>query len=159
MVAIVTCSCGLASIDPWSSRRLFCLEIIMLNFHEERMSDAMVKYHIEGLERPAVIHRFTSPDFGPHHDHPWPFYSFVISGGYVEEVFDLEDGDTHLVRRSVGQSFYIPETHIHRIVELPNGICETIILPFETKQKSGFWEFRDDGTYHRFWDGDWEKVK
>ena len=124
----------------------------MLQLREERMADHFVKHHIDGLPCAAVLHKFSRPDHGPAHDHPWPFFSFIVHGGYVEEVFDRETGSSHQVHRAVGQSFYIPATHIHRIVDLPFGECHTLILPGPHEQKSGFWEFRGDGAYHRFWD-------
>lgn len=123
----------------------------MLDLREERMGHHFTKWHIGGLPRSAVIHRFSETDNGDPHDHPWGFTSFVIHGGYVEQVFQL-DGTSQLIHREPGQSFYIPAQHIHRIVDLPAGECTTIILPGEHEQTSGFYQFREDGAYHRYWD-------
>lgn len=124
----------------------------MLNLREERMADHFVKHHVEGLPAAAVFHQFSQVDHGDPHDHPWSFTSFVLHGGYVEEVFDRETGSSKLVNHTVGESFYVPAKHIHRIVALPAGECFTIILPGEPEQKSGFWEFSPEGARHRYWD-------
>ncbi len=123
----------------------------MLSLREERMADHFVKRHVEGLPTAAVIHQFNQVDNGDPHDHPWSFTSFVLHGGYMEEVFDRETGASRLVSRTVGESFFVPATHIHRIVHLPEGECTTIILPGPHEQTSGFYQFRSDGMYHRFW--------
>lgn len=123
----------------------------MLNLREERMADHFVKHHVEGLPSAAVFHQFSQIDYGDPHDHPWPFTSFVISGGYVEQVFQL-DGSTELFHPNVGDSFHIDAKHIHRIIDLPNGECTTIILPGPHEQTSGFYQFRDGRAWHRFWD-------
>ena len=131
----------------------------MLELHEERMSDAMMKYHLDGLPRSAVLHRFTAPDWGPHHDHPWPLTSFIVSGGYREEVLDRDTGLTSFIDHREGESFSFSSTHIHRIVELFAPEVWTLILPGDWEQKSGFWEVRGNVLWHRFWDGDWERVQ
>lgn len=123
----------------------------MLSLREERMADHFVKHHVEGLPAAAVFHQFSQVDHGDPHDHPWPFTSFVISGGYVEQVFQL-DGSSELVHRKVGDSFRIDAKHIHRIIDLPAGECTTIILPGPHEQKSGFYQFREGRAWHRFWD-------
>jgi hypothetical protein len=122
----------------------------MLDLREEQMAHHFTKWHIGGLPCAAVIHQFNAVDHGDPHDHPWGFTSFVIHGGYVEQVFQL-DGSAELIAREPGQSFYISAKHIHRIVELPAGECTTIILPGPHEQTSGFYQFRDGRTWHRFW--------
>lgn len=120
----------------------------------EAMSHAFTKFHLRGLGCAAVIHRFTEPDHGDWHDHPWGFTSFVISGGYVEEVF-LPNGYTYLAPRKPGTSFQIRATHIHRIIELPEGQCETLILPGPWERKSRFWRFENGKAISRAWDEPW----
>ncbi|NGP19310.1 cupin domain-containing protein [Devosia aurantiaca] len=123
----------------------------MLHLREERMADHFVKHHVEGLPAAAVFHQFNQADYGDPHDHPWPFTSFVISGGYMEQVFQL-DGSSEMILREPGQSFQIAANHIHRIVDLPLGQCTTIILPGLHERKSGFYQFRDRRAWHRYWD-------
>jgi len=130
-----------------------------MEIRTEHMNDWFTKYHIEGpWPFNPVFHRFTRADGnGDPHDHPWPFRSVILSGGYREEVFDLS-GKSWFVDRYVGDSFVNEADHIHRIVELFEDECWTMILPQEGGRKPGFYQFREDGAYHRFWDGDWSKL-
>ena len=109
----------------------------------ERMNDGFVKYHDVGL-----LHVFTQPDHGPHHDHPWSFDSEVILGGYVEEVLDPATGQVRPVTRLAGDKFHVEATHAHRIVRLIGGSCATIVEPGPWERVSGFWR---DGVW-RAWD-------
>ena len=46
----------------------------------------------------VCLHRFMAPDESEcAHDHPWPFVSLVLWGGYVEEVWP--DGDSAAAER------------------------------------------------------------
>lgn len=117
----------------------------------ETMCGFFTKYHLNGLPRAAVLHHFTDVDRGPPHDHPWPFRSFIISGSYTEEVFQL-DGSSERVSHMTGEAFSVASSHIHRIVHMPASGVWTLILPGRPERKSGFYDFREDGAYHRFWD-------
>ena len=123
-----------------------------MQLRHEPMSPVFDKWHVEGLPIPAVFHRFAAPDLGDPHDHPWSFRSVILTGGYVEEVFDIETGSSRLVSHTVGESFFIEASHIHRIVDLPTGECWTLIMPEGPKlREPGFYQFRQDGAYHRPW--------
>lgn len=122
----------------------------------ERMSDAMMKYHLRGFDQPLVIHEFSDVDRGDPHDHPFPFRSIILKGSYVEEVYG-NNGFLYELKHCEGDSFEIDAKHVHRIVELPDGQCRTLIIPGEWEQTPGFWQFRDDGPYRRDWNGDWVK--
>ena len=124
-----------------------------LNLRREEMAPFFVKHYIEGLPIPAAFHSFSDIDHGDPHDHPWAFTSFIVAGGYVEEVFD-RDGTSHFVEHLPGESFRVEANHIHRVVALPRGECTTIAIPGPEVQKSGFYQFRADGAYRRDHDGD-----
>lgn len=126
---------------------------------EEHMNDWFTKFHLHGpWPFSAVIHRFTQADGnGDPHDHPWRFRSIILKGGYREEIFDLA-GNSYFIDRRVGDSFVNKANHIHRIVEIFEPECWTIIMPEGESKKSGFYQFRDDGTYFRYWDGDWSRL-
>lgn len=127
----------------------------MPDIREERMSDAFVKFYLEGpWPFHPVMHRFDAPDFGDPHDHPWAFKSFILHGGYVEEVFDLETGKVERFHRRPGDAIFNEAGHVHRIVELPEGECWTLILPHGWEREPGFYQFRADGVYHRLWHQD-----
>lgn len=112
----------------------------MITVVTERMSDEFTKFHINGLPFPAVIHHFTGSDKGLPHDHPWGFLSFVLSGGYIERIYQ-RTGSFHDVHRRPGDTFRIAATHIHEIIELPQGECWTLVLPQPWERHGGFWDF------------------
>lgn len=109
----------------------------------------MTKYHFQQPGIPAM-HHMRAPDHGDPHDHPFGFPSFILFGGYREEVFEL-DGSSTIVTHRKGESFYVPARRIHRIVELLEDECWTITLPGEFEQAWGSWQFRDDGAYKKTW--------
>lgn len=138
----------------------------------ERMNDHFTKFHIDRpgnyllaggknfyFHRPGVAHRFIAgdgPDADPH-DHPWPFTCTILEGGYREEVFDLDEGRSELRLRMAGDCFRNEAGTIHRILHLirtgaADPVCWTFIEPGEAERKPGFYQFRADGTYHRYRD-------
>ena len=124
----------------------------MISIREERMSDAMMKYHLDGLPFTLVLHHFTAPDIGDPHDHPFQFRSTILEGWYAEERYDRGSGKArHHVRRA-GESFTVEASVIHRITGLAPSGCWTLMQPLGPKvQEPGFYQFRRDGTYFRHW--------
>ena len=61
------------------------------------------------------------------HDHPWPFWSFVLWGWYVEEVFASDSGGVR-VRRGLWSLAYRTAYHVHRIVAVPSGGAATLLV-------------------------------
>ena len=121
------------------------------DFRHERMAPHMLKIHVPPDAAPGVLHLFTAPDHGPHHDHPWPFRSTVIYGGYREEVLH-PDGRCEVIHRHPGDTFEIGPSHVHRIIDLPAGECLTFIEVLGPKvQEPGFYEWRDGVMHHRYW--------
>lgn len=117
----------------------------------ERMSRAFTKYH---LDDGRALHRFTGeePDAAPH-DHPWPFETTIIDGGYVEEVFHVDPGGgwhSELVHRHPGTSYRVAADHIHRIVELPEDECWTLVSSGPHERETRFWQF-GDAVWSRAW--------
>lgn len=118
--------------------------------HVEQMGPHFTKVHLPG----GPVHIFTEPDTGPAHDHPWPLTTHILAGGYVEEEFVLHADGTHSVithERRPGTSHQVQAGTVHRIVALPAGFCVTRAEPGPKQQEPGFYEFRPDGTYHRYW--------
>ena len=136
-----------------------CLK--MVDLREERLSDAMLKIHIGGLMGAAVFHDFTGVDGSDPHDHPWSFVSHVLFGGYVEEIYDLATGWMTRVQRKPDDVFFVDARTIHRVVELPEGRCQTLIKPREHVQVSGVYQWRDGGPWRKTWhhDAQWERVQ
>lgn len=128
-----------------------------LQIRKEVMSDEFVKNHIEGLvdenRNPlnAVIHTFTGIDKGDPHDHPFSFISTILSGWYTERIYDNLTGVHYDVNRRTGDTFLVRPYHIHKIVDMCKGGCNTIILPQKKIQEPGFWKFEDGKAYRRAW--------
>ena len=62
----------------------------------EPMGPHFTKVH---LGNGQVLHRFSEPDTGPPHDHPWGFTSHVLSGGYIEDLYMLRPDGIATVAR------------------------------------------------------------
>lgn len=118
----------------------------------ELMSAAFHKWH---LEPGAVLHRFTAPDEGEHHDHPFSLDIEVLTGGYVEEVLDPATCTTWLVERLPGAAFTIGPDHVHRIVQLLAPECWTVARYGEWVRDSGFWRVKDGRAERRQHDEGW----
>lgn len=87
----------------------------------------------------VFLHKICRPDHDRHlHDHPFPFVSIILRGGYVEEIpcdcfacglkWIYGVGDT---TRSLRPRFSVIRhraTDLHRIHELPNGPAWTLVL-------------------------------
>lgn len=125
----------------------------MLRITHERMSDHMMKWHLGRGEtgNPLVLHKFSGPDTGPHHDHQFHCRSYILDGGYTEEVLH-PDGRIELRHHRPGDVVDIPHDHVHRIVHLPLGECLTLYEVLGPKvQESSFYEFRQNEMWSRFW--------
>tara|TARA_A100001388_G_C28544001_1_gene391628 strand:- start:71 stop:517 length:447 start_codon:yes stop_codon:yes gene_type:complete len=79
------------------------------------------------------IHRFLKSDPDDLHDHPWAFFSIILSGGYWEYT------ETEKSWRGPLSSRYAPANTFHR-VELDKDIpyCWTIFIPFMSTREWGF---------------------
>ena len=121
----------------------------------ERMSDIFHKFHIENFGVNAVLHQFDKPEpiDADAHDHPGDFRTFIMDGSYVERVWHFWRDSWHYqdIHRKKGSSHFVRATHIHQIVELPDGPCKTIILPGPVVRKSGFWRFENGIASFREW--------
>ena len=139
--------------DPWlAAVRTHVLAGAEL--HYERMSGAFEKWHVPGLDRPASFHRFTQPDRGDPHDHPWSFTTHILSGGYDEEVFSIGPNNSwrsEVHHRAPGTAHTVSARHIHRIVHLPEGEAWTLVLAGPHERTSRFWRFRQRGIWSRAW--------
>lgn len=133
----------------------------MLNITHERMSGAMMKFHLGRGETGnyLVLHRFSAADTGPHHSHSFDCRSYILHGGYQEEVLH-PDGRIELRDHRPGDVVEIPHDHVHRIVSLPEGEAITLYEVLGPKvQEPGFFRFEDGRMFYRQWDAaDWAAV-
>ena len=84
------------------------------------------------------LHWVSRPDAGRcPHDHPWPFWSLVLWGWYVEEVFALES-DAVLVRRRLWSLAHRTAYHVHRIAAVSRGGVVTLLVVGSRLRRWGF---------------------
>lgn len=99
------------------------------------------------------LHKFLKSDPDDVHDHPWPYATLILKGGYYEWIpqFDTAGrkiGETRYWRRP-GHFRTCSSTSYHRI-ELKQGVeCWTIFMPGSQKREWGFlvnnkWVHNDD---------------
>jgi len=129
----------------------------------EMMSPEFTKYHLnmDGRQpwpfRP-VIHHFNGPDRDGPHSHPWGFTTYIMAGGYVEEVYVVApDGSwtMTLEHRLPGRVYTFNPDHIHRIVRLPHGECWTMVTYGPHEKDSRFYSFEEGKPARsRHWSSD-----
>lgn len=93
--------------------------------------------------RALFLHRFQRSDHDEMHDHPWPFVSLILSGGYweVTPAPGWKNGIGPVRRRwyGPGRMLYRPANWIHK-VEIPEGKeATTLILRGKKARSWGFW--------------------
>ena len=103
------------------------------------------------------------PNQAPHDHAEFGFWSTVLAGGYLEEVFDVLTGRHWEEWRCRGDRFRVEADHIHRIVKIWGDVCLTHVAPdVHTGAPHAFaYEWRDGIAYRRpVWqpDGEWERV-
>lgn len=100
-----------------------------------------------------MVHQFLGSDDACLHDHPWPFRTFILSGGYYEWIActEAEAARSKHAKQGVdgkwqrrrwlgpGASRYAPAARAHR-VELDRGRPAWTIVFHGIKERSwGFW--------------------
>ena len=117
------------------------------------------------------IHRFLRSDADHPHDHPWNFFTYVISGGYDEWYYDVERPErspdmkeyysywtTEINKRQPGSLAYRKATDIHKVVlnrsytldeikEAPFTIC----FMGPRLRHWGFWNLEEKGAVWTDW--------
>ena len=88
------------------------------------------------------LHKFHKGDPGDVHDHPWPYFTLILSGGYYEWVpeFNKEGRMIGELRhwRGPGHFRFCSSTSYHRI-ELKEGVTAwTLFMPGPQKREWGF---------------------
>lgn len=90
----------------------------------------------------VFLHKFLKSDPDDVHDHPWPYATMILKGGYWEykPIFNAygEKIGEQKYWRSPGHFRTSSATSFHRI-ELEPGIdCWTLFMPGPTKREWGF---------------------
>ena len=88
------------------------------------------------------LHKFLKSDPDDVHDHPWPYATLILKGGYYEwtPVFDVEGKKiTETCRwRGPGHFRICSATSYHRIELDPNITAWTMFMPGPQKREWGF---------------------
>jgi len=101
----------------------------------------------------CLLHYFHKPDdAGALHDHPWPFWTTVLSGGYVEERFVLSDQEgtrildlgcspstSYYIRRCVDDRTYVTAQTPHRVASIEDDTWTLVTTGDTYSHEWGFW--------------------
>lgn len=85
------------------------------------------------------LHNFHKGDPDDLHDHPWPYFTIILKGGYWEH---LETGERKW--RSPGQGRIAGSRSLHRIELEPGVDCWTLFIPGPQLRE---WGFIDNGEW------------
>jgi hypothetical protein len=90
-----------------------------------------------------MVHRFLAADDECLHDHPWPFVSFVLAGGYWETSFRDHHRPGHgpVVRNwyGAGSLLFRRADWAHRIELQPGRRTMSVVLSGPRLRTWGFW--------------------
>lgn len=113
--------------------------------------DYLMRYYMLLKERPdwfpinIFVHKFISSDMDKPHDHPWSYFTLILSGGYWEYIYTLDNEGKVMAMekywRKPGFYQYVDASHTHRIELESNKTCWTLVIPFVKKCN---WKFLDD---------------
>ena len=95
----------------------------------------------------VFLHKFLKSDPDDVHDHPWPFITIILYGGYWEYKPESTDNNGKILKLSckwwgAGSIRYAPSTQLHRI-ELDPDVKNTWTL-FIPGPKQRDWGFKTD---------------
>ena len=88
------------------------------------------------------LHKFLKSDPDDVHDHPWPYATLILKGGYYEWTPNFDSNGTKVGEtrhwRGPGHFRFCPANSYHRI-ELKDGVeCWTMFMPGPQKREWGF---------------------
>ena len=90
----------------------------------------------------VFLHKFLKSDPDDVHDHPWPYFTVILRGGYYEwiPVFDTIGRKVGEVAtwRGPGHFRYSSATSYHRIELDPKIECWTLFMPGTQQRDWGF---------------------
>lgn len=88
------------------------------------------------------VHKFLKSDPDDVHDHPWPYFTVILKGGYWEwiPVFNLRGAKIHeyCVWRRPGSFRWASANTYHRIELDPEVTCWTLFMPGRKRREWGF---------------------
>jgi hypothetical protein len=88
------------------------------------------------------IHKFLRSDPDDVHDHPWPYATIILKGGYWEWVPEFSNNGKKISEtkhwRGPGHFRTCSATSYHRIELDPSVTCWTMFMPGPQKREWGF---------------------
>jgi hypothetical protein len=90
----------------------------------------------------VFLHKFLKGDPDDVHDHPWPYATLILKGGYYEWIPEF-DKDGKVLReiqkwRGPGHFRICSSNSYHRIELKPGITAWTLFMPGQQKQEWGF---------------------
>ncbi len=104
------------------------------------------------------VHKFLKSDPDDVHDHPWPYATLILKGGYYEWVPQFDSNGKKIGEmakwRAPGHFRFCRADSYHRIELDPDVTCWTLFMPGPHKREWGFlvnnkWIKHDDYLKHR----------
>jgi len=90
----------------------------------------------------VFLHKFLKSDPDDVHDHPWPYATLILKGGYWEYVPEFNDKGKKINEikhwRGPGHFRTCPANSFHRIVLEPDVDCWTLFIPGPKRREWGF---------------------
>ena len=90
----------------------------------------------------VFLHKFLKGDPDDVHDHPWPYFTIILKGGYYEWIpqFDAQDRKTCEIRKWQGPGHFrwCGADSFHRIELAPGVTCWTLFFPGPQRRDWGF---------------------
>lgn len=123
----------------------------------------LVRYYVFLKDRKhfpfnIFLHQFLRSDPDDLHDHPWPWATFILKGGYWEWIPIREMVDGYLcivgekkVWRGAGSFRWNNANSYHRIELEPGVDCWTLFMPGPQKREWGFLLHEDWNPKTQIW--------
>ena len=96
----------------------------------------------------VFLHKFLKGDPADVHDHPWPYATFILAGGYYEWIpqFDAQGRVSCEIRKWRGPGhFRICSANSYHRIELKPGVTAwSLFMPGPQQQE---WGFRYNNTW------------
>jgi len=90
----------------------------------------------------VFIHKFLKSDPDDVHDHPWPYFTLILSGGYWEWIPQFDSKGQKITEmakwRGAGHFRICKAISYHRIELDPNITAWTLFIPGPQKREWGF---------------------
>lgn len=90
----------------------------------------------------VFIHKFLKSDPDDVHDHPWPYFTLILSGGYWEWIPQFNSKGQKITEmakwRGAGHFRICKAISYHRIELDPNITAWTLFIPGPQKREWGF---------------------